>query len=251
MIPWMVAHRGAMADAPENTRAAFDKALACFADGIELDVQITRDGVPVIYHDRTLKKINGLQKPVPDFTYAELSGYDWGGWFSESYAGEPLVTLERLLRGYADRTRLFIEIKEPPRKKDRPLYHELAQAVVEGIRNRVSGAPEDGMFVLSFDPEILKTAYQHDPNLSYVLNLNTPSYPKTAIDMDILWGVSVSVRKLTSRFVEDGHRQGKRILTWGCNTRRMIDLALDAGVDVLMTDDPCGFHEYLNRSANP
>jgi glycerophosphoryl diester phosphodiesterase len=249
MIPLMVAHRGAMADAPENTGSAFDKAIACFADGIELDVQITKDGVPVLYHDTSLKKINGVPKPVSEFTHRELSQLDWGGWFSSKYEGEPLLTLENLLSRYADRTRLFIEIKDSPREQDRSLYLDLALRVVEAIRHTVPYEHIDRMFVLSFDPEILKTAYLRDSELAYVLNLHRPSYDRTNINEDILYGACVSVRKLNSQFIEYGHRHGKKILTYGCNTPRLIDFALDAGVDVVMTDDPCGLHEYFVRAA--
>ena len=64
--PWIVAHRGAGREAPENTRAAFDAALAHGVAGLEFDVQLSRDGVPVIYHDRTLARIG-----------VEVMGSEW------------------------------------------------------------------------------------------------------------------------------------------------------------------------------
>src|SRR6056297_1993646 len=97
MFPWIIAHRGAMAEAPENTAAAFDRALSYPLDGIEFDVQTSRDGVPVLFHDSTLKKINQTKNPICVYSYEALCRMDWGAWFSSSFSGEPILSLETVL----------------------------------------------------------------------------------------------------------------------------------------------------------
>jgi len=108
ITPWIIAHRGARTEAPENTYAAFDKALTYNLDGIELDVQLTRDGVPVLYHDRTLYKISGLRKYISDLTYDELLSHDFGAWYSPAFSGETILTLKETLERYVHRTRCAI-----------------------------------------------------------------------------------------------------------------------------------------------
>ena len=84
----VLAHRGYSAKAPENTMAAFELALAVGADGIELDVHMTRDGEIVVIHDDTLDRTTNGKGPVSDQTMAELRELDAGSWFSPEFAGE-------------------------------------------------------------------------------------------------------------------------------------------------------------------
>lgn len=245
-----IAHRGAMVEAPENTRTAFDKAISYRVDGIEFDVQITADGIPVIYHDESLAKINGRNKSIPDFTFETLSGYDWGGWFSGDFAGVKILTLEEVLVTYGEKTRLFIEIKAAPEKKYQRLYSQLAALVTEYIRDMIPRERINNMFILSFDPEIIKTAYFNDPELNYVLNLETEAISVDSLNIDtgILYGYCLKYDILTRQFVENSHHYGKKVMTYSCNTIEAIQHALDLDVDGIMTDDPGGrawdqFHE--------
>ena len=87
------AHRGASAYAPENTKIAFEKALELNANGIELDLQKTKDGKIVIFHDDVIdNKSNGKGK-ISDYTYQELLNFDFGSWFDSKYKNEKLKVL--------------------------------------------------------------------------------------------------------------------------------------------------------------
>src|SRR4026208_948606 len=79
--PLIIGHRGASAGAPENTMAAFRAAIAAGADGIEFDVRLSRDGVPVVIHDSTLRRTGGLPQRIADLTVSELAAVDVGSWF--------------------------------------------------------------------------------------------------------------------------------------------------------------------------
>jgi glycerophosphoryl diester phosphodiesterase len=118
--PLIIAHRGASALAPENTFAAFQKAIDAGADGIELDVRLSKDGVPVVFHDSTLKRLAKIERSVAEFTAAELNKIDVGSWFNrtfprkaaDQFSAETVPTLANLfdfLRDY--RGLIYVELK--------------------------------------------------------------------------------------------------------------------------------------------
>jgi len=103
------AHRGASGLAPENTMAAMKRALAFpFVEWIELDVQLSKDGVPVVIHDDTVDRTTDRKGRVADFTAAELQAMDAGSRFSPAFRGEPVPTLEQVLELTAGECRLDI-----------------------------------------------------------------------------------------------------------------------------------------------
>jgi glycerophosphoryl diester phosphodiesterase len=109
---WIWAHRGASSEAPENTLAAFLAAEKAGAQGIELDIHLTRDGVPVVIHDVRVDRTTDGSGPVSRLTLAELRRLDAGSWFAPDFAGEPIPTLEEVLAWAGDRLRLNLEIKD-------------------------------------------------------------------------------------------------------------------------------------------
>jgi len=110
--PIIYAHRGASSQAPENTMAAFVRALELGAGGIELDIHMTKDGHLVVIHDEAIDRTsNGIGK-VKDLSLSELLEYDFGSWFSEDFAAERIVTLEQVIALLSDwEGVLNIEIK--------------------------------------------------------------------------------------------------------------------------------------------
>lgn len=90
----IIAHRGFSVMAPENTLVAFGAALQAGADSIEFDLQISADGVPVIFHDETLDRITGTSGKIREKTIDELKQLNAGAWFTEEFAGESIPTLE-------------------------------------------------------------------------------------------------------------------------------------------------------------
>ncbi len=229
-----------MLDAPENTKAAFDKAVFYSVDGIEFDVQVTSDGCPVIFHDQSLAKINRSLKSIPDHTFHELSGYDWGSWFSKEFKNEKILTLDQVLLNYGSKIHLLIEIKPSPKIKTKNLYYKLAGLVVESVRKLVPKDLIPNMYILSFDPEIIKSAYINDPDLNYVLNLDAPLIDQNRenIDSEILCGYCIEHKKLSRQFVENVHRKNKVVMAYSCNSLKTLRHLLDLDLDVIMTDDP-------------
>jgi len=110
--PFLWAHRGASSLAPENTMAAFSIAVECGADGLELDIHLSRDGVPVVIHDETLDRTTEGHGQVRNKTLRQLQLLDAGSWFAAEFAGEPIPVLEDVLKTFSGRVRLNLEIKE-------------------------------------------------------------------------------------------------------------------------------------------
>jgi glycerophosphoryl diester phosphodiesterase len=117
-LPLILGHRGASAVAPENTIAAFSRAMHDGADGIEFDVRLSRDHTPVVIHDSTLKRTGLIDALVSELSAAELQDIDVGLWFADktnlnrSYAGERLPSLSRVLEFFSTNDGLlYIEMK--------------------------------------------------------------------------------------------------------------------------------------------
>jgi len=108
----IIAHRGASAYAPENTAAAFRLAVEMGAEEIELDAQLSTDGVVVLCHDPTLERYGHGDKVVEEMSSRDLLGLDMGSWFSpHRYAGEKMATLEGLFGDFGDRLTYHVELK--------------------------------------------------------------------------------------------------------------------------------------------
>ena len=95
-LPLIIAHRGDLSTAPENTLPAFQRALAAGADGVELDVRLTRDGQLIVFHDRHLERTSNGQGRVDRKTFSDVRALDVGSWSSPEFKGEVAPTLDEV-----------------------------------------------------------------------------------------------------------------------------------------------------------
>ncbi len=245
--PWVIAHRGASLDCPENTLAAFDEALRQGSDGIELDLQLSRDGVPVVYHDKTLGLAGHGRERVAQVDFAKLAQLDVGAWLDPRFRGQHIPALDEVLERYAGRTRLLLEIKTREGRAGRERHHQLARTVTRMVQRK---GLEDNAMVLCFDTEILEVAAAEAPGVRRVQNLKPPPLPiRTLGDRGSPWALSVDVRTLTPQFAAAASRDGLPLLAFTCNTERRVQSALAAGAIGVMSDRPGWLREYLRRKA--
>lgn len=249
--PWIIAHRGARDEAPENTCSAFERALTYPIHGIELDVQMSRDGGMVIHHDWTLRRLSGDKRNLFEMDREELAALDWGGWFDPDFAGEPMPMLDEVLRRLGPRTRWMIEIKSHPAEQASGRIGRLTEKVLAVIDAHARAIGPDRLHVLSFDPEVLRHAARLAPQWRYVLNL-----PQRASDAGImgndkgtshLWAVDQQIGKLSADLVQWAHGAGLKVFTYTCNTPRQVRKAMDLGVDAVITDRPGWLCRYFQR----
>ncbi len=238
--PLIVAHRGARRDAPENSKSAFDAALRSGVDGIELDVQLTKDGVPVLYHNRTLARITGRRMRVRDYTEAEMARVDFGAWFSDSFRGEPLLTLEHALRRYSGQTRLFIELKSREVDRRSGTWVELTHTAINMIRAIVAPDRIPSLAILSFDPQVLRLSASLEPDWHYILNAKNSGaaacFPSTL--MSVRPGVCIPYRFLDEHIAGTVRVDGRQLATYTCNSPARLRRAMRFSADIIMTDDP-------------
>jgi glycerophosphoryl diester phosphodiesterase len=245
--PLVIAHRGDSRHCPENTLAAFDAALAQGADGIELDLQLSHDRIPVVYHDRTLAKAGLPQARVGELDLAHLKRLRPGARLSREYRGERIPTLQEVLDRYAGRTRLYVEIKA----RDGDLAAEGNRDLMTIAARRLQGSAPEGMIhLLCFDAALLDVAAAVAPRLPRVLNLK-PSLTlgrRLRERLADLAYLSCDVRTLTPRFGRAVRGAGGALLVYTCNTAAAVNRALAAGAHGVMADDPAWLRARLERA---
>jgi glycerophosphoryl diester phosphodiesterase len=156
----VIAHRGASGYAPENTMPAMELAYEMNAEMIEVDVMLSRDGVPVLFHDAKVDELTDGKGQLKSFTLEELQALDAGSWFSEEYAGTTIPTLEELLVWAQDKMTLNIEIKTEAYRED----------VKQSVEPRVVALVEkydmaDQVIFSSFDYRILARLQELAPTI--------------------------------------------------------------------------------------
>jgi glycerophosphoryl diester phosphodiesterase len=240
---FVFAHRGGAKLSPENTIAAFDGGLGLGADGIECDVHLSRDGVPVVIHDRTLDRTTNLSGPVGALTATELARVDAGYRFSANGAfpfrgqGIGVPTLEELLRRH--QTRTIIELKDGDR--------ELARAVAGVIRRAgavdrvcVGSFHRGALEVLRADaPEIATSA--SEPEARKTLYRSWFRLPPLGEKPYIAFQVPERAGRLkvvSRAFIKQVHAEHAAIQVWVIDGSDDVKRLFTWGVDGVISDRP-------------
>ena len=155
----VIAHRGSSGVAPENTMAAFRRAVAMGADMIEMDIRLTHDGIPVVLHDRTLRRTTGIRRRLRDARLDELHGLDAGSWFARSFRWEHIPTLREVLEWLPQGTGINLELKtDGDRRRNGLLADEVLRLL------HMTGT-EPVALVSSFDHRLLALLHRKRPTL--------------------------------------------------------------------------------------
>ncbi len=231
------AHRGARKEAAENTRSAFDRAVEYHVDGIETDIQLTRDNVAVLWHDWSLGKLGHPRKRIDDYDFAELQKINFGAHFGAHAKHEGVVSLAAFISAYRSHCRLLLEIKNRDGEDEARQQSKVRQTL------ELAGAAQDAhVMVSSFHLPSLVYANQCVPG--YPLVYNTESYETIAQiealleSNSFLWGVCLHKAALSAAMVELLRSHGKQIAVYTCNREADIRRALDLGVDIIISDVP-------------
>jgi glycerophosphoryl diester phosphodiesterase len=237
------AHRGANKEAAENTRTAFDKALAYPIDGIETDIQLTRDEVAVLWHDRFLGKLGHPLRHIDDFDHAQLQAMDFAAHFSSTAKPEGIVSLKEFLDAYRRRCRLLLEIKN--RDWEPVARHQIkVRQTLEMVKSGdLAGAAQgDAIIVSSFNLASLVYAHQCAPGFPLVFNFETDQTfadaQRVLSEQPFLHGLCLPIVSLDQAVVRLLRDHGKSIAAYTCNSDAEINKALGLGVDILISDVP-------------
>ena len=258
-VPLVVGHRGASAHAPENTLAAFRRALEDGADGLEFDVRLARDGVPVVIHDATLRRTGSRDRAVAALTSAELGACGVGAWFNRrfprlgraEYERECVPTLARVFQQTAARSRvLYVELKYEPGEDVRPLASEVVRLVGE---HELAGR----VVVESFNHEAVREVKRLAPELRaaalFERSVARPVLPARAI-LDRARDCRADELALhhtlaRARTVVAARREGFDALVWTVDRPAWAARALALGLRALITNRPALMRAALDGLA--
>ena len=242
-----IAHRGASCSAPENTLVAVHRAADLGADMVEIDVRLSRDGVPMVIHDESLARTTDARWVFPqrapwhvaDFDHGELMRLDAGTWFSSAYAGEPMVTLDQVLdAARVRRVAVLVELKSPR------LHVSFLSEVAAVIRRQL--AKGDGLqaVVQSFDHVAMREFKAGLPSVPVGL-LGMPS-PCEFEELSE-WADHVNPHHLLVNrgYVDAVQQHAMRCHVWTVNRRRAMRRVLGWGVDGVISNRPLVLREEL------
>jgi glycerophosphoryl diester phosphodiesterase len=236
-----IAHRGASAAAPPNTLAAFIKAMELGADGVEFDVHLSADGVPVVIHDFTVDATTDGSGRVAELTLAQLKQLDAGSTFDPSFAGAQIPTLEEVLEAVGSQLLLNIELKTIGLRDNGLEQAVIAQVEQRGLGNRV--------LLSSFNPLCLRRAKRIAPHIPVGL-LYAPSLP---LPLRRAWLAFLAPHEarhpehamVSARYMAWARRRGYRVNTWTVDDPDEMHRLIGLGVDGIITNVPDVLHSIL------
>lgn len=230
-IPRVIAHRGASAEAPENTIPAIDLAVELGAGGVELDVRLTEDDVPVLLHDRSVDRTTDGSGRVDRLPLEEIEDLDAGKGRGKRFRNTRVPTLGEVLDRFAGRVWLDLELKAVGGETA-----DLVDAVGEALGDH---GVEEGVLVSSFRPDLLAVAAERCPGIP--LAQLVKEVPDDADLATLAEGVdALGLNRGAARpEVVDGARDlGVPVFAWTVNSPSTARTLYKRGVDGIVTDDP-------------
>ena len=233
--PLIIGHRGASAVAPENTMAAFREAIAVGADGIEFDVRLARDGVPVVIHDSSLRRTGGLNKRVADLSSQEISKVDVGSWFAPRFTNESVPSLSELFTLFqSNNASLYLEMKCDSPAEYKPLAEACCQMIEEySFKERV--------VVECFQLAALQILKEIDSEIKTAALFDRVFTNQSVITRATQIGamaVALHHRLARRELVEKSKQVGLHVAVWTVDDPAWVQIARDIGIDALITNDP-------------
>lgn len=234
------AHRGGnreAKDVAENTRAAFNYALSHAVDGIETDVQLSLDEVPVLWHDGFLDKLGHPGKCIDDFDFAQLEQMDFAGYCSPEAESEGALSFKEFIDTYQGRCGLDIELKSRDGESQQRLESKIRKMLAI-----IGPSAADGVFISSFNLPALVLIHQYAPDLP-LYYLLTGRHTQADIeqflkDYSFLAGFCLPIDIHNASIAELLRERGRSVGVYTCNSEKDIQKALDLKVDILITDYP-------------
>lgn len=233
----VTSHRGFSHDIPENTIPAIDKAIDEGADYVEVDVRVTKDGVPVLLHDSSLKRTTGLKKNIYDATYEEVTELDAGVWMDKSFAGTKVPTLQEVLENCKGRVLLNLDLK----------YRNEEEGLTEKVVSLIEEYEMVWQCVItSTSLKCLEEVKELNPDIrtGYITyQLYSGLIENEAVDF-----FSMKSNLITKNILGTIHDNGKELIVWTVNSKTEIERLRRIGVDNIITDNPAYAKQVLYQS---
>ncbi|MDA2930194.1 glycerophosphodiester phosphodiesterase [Acidobacteria bacterium AH-259-O06] len=232
MISLVIAHRGASGEAPENTMAAFERAIEMKVDLIELDIHFSKDGEIMVIHDETVDRTTDGRGAIAEMTRNEVQALDAGSWFSPRFEGERVPTLSEVIELVKPTpVNLLIEIKQ-----GRGLPHGFEKRLIQAIQehNILSR-----VIVQSFNHAAVRKVKEENPSIATgaLIDYRSPD-PVSEVKAAGAETLGLKSSLVTREVIEKAHRNGLRVFVWTVNKLARIRKMLTLGVDGVITDYP-------------
>ncbi|MDF9842200.1 glycerophosphoryl diester phosphodiesterase [Paenibacillus sp. PastF-1] len=223
-----VAHRGFSGKAPENTLAAVRMALALpFVSWMEIDVQLTRDGVPVVIHDFTLDRTTNGHGKVRNMDFEPMRRLDAGIWKGRAFRGEKVPSLEEVLELASGRLKLNIELKTSG-----DMYPGLEKAVIDLVSSK---GMRDEVVLTSFDAGVLKRIKELDARfhtgLIYDSRLGDPARKVKELDCSFL---SIRFARLSPGLARLLADRGVKMMAWTVDKAKEMRRLAEMHSDIMI-----------------
>ncbi len=235
----IIAHRGFSKVAPENTLAAFQSAIQHDADSIEFDLQLSLDGVPIIFHDETLDRITGSSGKIKDKKIEELKKLDAGYWFSEQFTGQKIPTLAEALD-------IFKSIKKYLYFDVKPHCQWSTFAIEEFIHSLTASNLIEKCIITSFNEPFLAQVRQACPEIQigYFIT-DITEYPQKLNQAKIVGNAILSswykVLLENPNWVEQSYNQNVSVVAWTVDRPEHLKQLIDIGVKRIITNSLMGY----------
>ena len=229
----VLGHRGASGYAPENTLAAFELGIQQGCHGFEFDVQLSRDGEPVIHHDWSVERTTDGTGDIRDLTFREIRNLDAGKWFSSEFRGQKIPARGEVLELIPGKMLLNVELKS--RASDGP---GLEEKVIAALREH--GRLEKTI-ISSFNHLSLKRVREIDPSIRLgllyeALQLHPFDYlEKLKLG---LYSIHPLHDYVSPSLVREAHDRGLKMACWTVNTTERARELMKDGVDMIITNYP-------------
>lgn len=224
----ILGHRGAAADEPENTLRAFRRALDAGAAGVELDVQMTKDGRLAVIHDETVDRTTNGRGRVQDFTLAELQRLDAG-------LGEHIPALEEVVELVRGRGQLLVELKHP-------------EAALALLRLRREGLLFEDVRAISFWHPAIKALKEQERRLrTGALMVGCPADPGGLARAARTDTLVLNYRYVDGKLADLAHQQGLKVIVWNIDDPEALEPYLAMNLEAICTNRPVEIVNYLKK----
>ena len=245
--PLIIAHRGASAEAPENTLVSFERAIRQGADAVELDVRLTKDEAVVVIHDATLSRTTDGRGRVSEHTLEQLKKFDAGSWFHRRYKGEYIPTLAEVLDLVDGKVGINIEIKPVVDQRTAIRIVERSLGVVKDFR------AEEEVLITSFQHLILKIVRKFNRRVTLgILYHPLQHFGKSPVALARRYDARVIVcahRFLRRPWVTQAHAQRIAVASYIVETKKTLSRCLQYGIRGIITNRPEEIKMFLGRNA--
>jgi glycerophosphoryl diester phosphodiesterase len=239
----IIGHRGDRSLAPENTMPALELAMDELAY-VETDVRLTRDDVPVLFHDTDLERVAGRDGRIEDLELADVRRLDVGAWYSADWAGERVPTFDDFLAALAERddARALVELKAAWTPHEVRLVLDLVER--HGLRGRV--------VLQSFSIETLQSVQRVAPTMPRIMLIRElPADPVPLAEQLGIIGFGTTAASVTAApaAVDLAHAAGIAVLCYTLNTQDTWEQVSALGVDGIITDQPSDLDAWIAMTA--